>query len=91
VQHDAEMLGGVRRAKPVVFGRGKQVDIRLDLVTDPYVEAASKTQEACQIVRDNVEGMMGVKVRKVSVRISHEPIRNGAPTKPAPGGPQPSV
>ncbi|MDO8691763.1 MAG: hypothetical protein Q7R39_17450, partial [Dehalococcoidia bacterium] len=25
VQYDAEMLGGVRRAKPVVFGRGNKV------------------------------------------------------------------
>ncbi len=82
VQHDAELLGGVRRAKPVVFGRGNKVDIRLDLTTDPYVEAAAKTQDACQMIRDNVEGQMGVKVRRITVRINHDPIREGAPGRP---------
>lgn len=84
VQHDAELLEGVRRAKPLVLSRGKQVDIRLDLTTDPYVEAAAKTQEVCQVVRDNVEGQMGVRVRRVHVRVHHEAIRDGAPSRPTP-------
>jgi len=81
VQHDTELLGGVRRAKPVVFGKGNKVDIRIDLTTDPYVEAAAKTQDVCQMIRDNVEGQMGVKVRSITVRINHDPIREGAPAR----------
>lgn len=81
VQHDVELLGGVRRAKPLVYGRGKRVDIRIDVTTDPYVEAAVKTQEVCQTIRDNVEGQMGVRVRRINVRVNHEPIRNGTPTR----------
>lgn len=77
VQHDVELLEGMRRAKPQVTSRGKQVDIRLDLTTDPYVEAADKTQEVCQVVRDNVEGQMGVRVRRIKVRINHDIIKNG--------------
>lgn len=81
VQHDTELLAGVRRSKPTVFGRGNKVDVRLDLTTDPYVEAAAKTQEACQIVRDNVEGQMGVRVRRITVRITHDPIKNGTASR----------
>ncbi|MDP2727726.1 MAG: alkaline shock response membrane anchor protein AmaP [Dehalococcoidia bacterium] len=83
VQHDTELLEGVRRAKPLVHGKGKRVDIRIDLTTDPYVEAAAKTQEVCQAVRDNVEGQMGVRVGRINVRINHDPIRNGTPSRPA--------
>lgn len=81
VQHDVELLGGVRRAKPLVLGRGKRVDIRIDVTTDPYVEAAAKTQEVCQTIRENVEGQMGVRVRRVNVWVSHDPIKNGTATK----------
>lgn len=84
VQHDIELLGGVRRAKPLVIGRGKRVDIRVDLTTDPYVEAAPKTQEVCQVIRDNVEAQMGVRVRRISVRITHDTIPNGAPSRHTP-------
>ena len=82
VQHDAELLGGVRRVKPTVFGRGNKVDIRVSVTTDPYVEAAAKTQEVCQVVRDNVEGQMGVKVGRVTVRIAHDVIREASPGRP---------
>lgn len=84
VQHDVELVGGVHQAKPMVLSRGKQVDIRIDLTTDPYVEAAPKTQEVCQAVRDNVEGQMGVRVRRIKVHVNHEPIRGGTPSRQAP-------
>lgn len=79
VQHDTEMIGGVLRCKPVVISRGKDVDIRIEVTTDPYVEAAPKTQEVCQVIRENVEGQMGVKVRRVVVNVTHEPIAHNAP------------
>lgn len=79
VQHDVELLEGVRRAKPLLHSRGKKVDVRIDVTTDPYVEAAAKTAEVCQAIRDNVEGQMGVLVRRINVRISHEPIKDSAP------------
>lgn len=81
VQHDVELLAGVRRAKPLVHGRGKRIDVRLDVTTDPYVEAAGKTQEICQVIRDNVEGQMGVRVSRINVRITHDPIKNGTGTR----------
>jgi uncharacterized alkaline shock family protein YloU len=85
VQHDVEVLAEVRRAKPQIISKGHSVDIKLEIVTDPYVEAASKTEEVCRVIRENVEGRMGIRVGRIRVSVSHESIPKDsvAPKQPS--------
>lgn len=81
VQHEAKQIEGVLGVRPAVKSRGKAVDIDVQVLTNPMAEAGTMTEEVCQTIRENVEGKMGVKVRKIRVRVEHEPIAPSVPGK----------
>lgn len=76
IKHDVELLAQIREARPSVVSRGKTVDVRLELLTDPESNVASKTEEVCQVVRKAIEEGMGVGIAHLAVRIRHEPFRS---------------
>lgn len=73
VRHDVEALDQVKAARPRVTSRGQEVDIYLELRTDPAATISTKTEEVCQVVRQAVEQGLGVKLRRLGVEVQHEP------------------
>lgn len=78
-------LEGVIRVKPKILGRGKSVDVVLNVETRPDVDVPSKTDEICQVVREVVEGRLGLGLRKIRANIKHAPYPRGS--KPQESGP----
>jgi len=86
VKRDVEAVAQVQQAKPEVISRGKSIDIRLELHTDPDAEVSSKTEEVIGVVRDSVERGMGVRLRDLQVKIRHQapPAGRAAGSSPSP-------
>ena len=57
--------------QPEVQARSDQVNIQLDVETSPVIDVPMKTEEIILVVRDVVEGSMGLKIGKLDVRIRH--------------------
>ena len=74
IKHEAEALPQVRETKPTVVARGKAVDVHLDVLADPDIEVAPATEEIIRVVRENVKNKIGIDLRRVTVRVRHEPI-----------------
>ncbi len=66
-----DQLADVITVQPEVQARGDQVNIRLDVETSPVIDVPMKTEEIILVVRDVVEGSMGLKIGKLDVRIRH--------------------
>jgi hypothetical protein len=66
-----DQLADVIAVQPVVQARGDQVNIQLDVETSPVIDVPMKTEEILLVVRDVVEGSMGLKIGKIDVRIRH--------------------
>lgn len=74
VQHDVEAIPDVQPTNVQVVSKGRSVVIKLDVVSDPYTEPASKAEEVSRIIRDAVEGQMGVRIRGLNVKVAHGAI-----------------
>lgn len=68
-----DQLTDVITVIPQVRTRGTAVDITLDLETTPDVDVPMKTEEVMAVVRDVVEGQMGLQLRRVKVNVRHAP------------------
>ncbi|MGQ9516362.1 MAG: alkaline shock response membrane anchor protein AmaP, partial [Anaerolineae bacterium] len=84
-------LSDVSRVTPMVWARGRGVDVRIDLETAPQVNVPMKTEEVLAVVREQVEDKMGLKLRRVRVQVRSAPFPKepAVITAPAPPPPPP--
>jgi hypothetical protein len=68
LKSDVEAVDLVRTASPVVQGRGKVVDVDLEVRTDPLDDVPLKAQEVEGVVRDAI-GRLGLRLGKTKVKI----------------------
>ncbi|MBC8448181.1 MAG: hypothetical protein H8D78_10550 [Chloroflexi bacterium] len=68
-----DRLADVVTVAPRVSGRGKVVDVVLDLETGPEVDVPMKTDEVVAVAREVIEERMGLQLGKINVRIKHAP------------------
>lgn len=91
VAYELAQVPELGQARALVDGRGRQVDVRLELRTSTEGDISARAEEACRIVRDTIENIMGVKLRNLSLRINAEPPARGgtAPVVPPPPASEP--
>jgi hypothetical protein len=65
---DVEAVDLVRAAYPTVHGRGKVVDVILEVRTESHVDVPSKAEEVEGVVRDTI-GRLGLQLGKTKVKI----------------------
>lgn len=68
-----DRLADVVSVTPRVTGRGRLVDVRLDLETSPDVDVPMKTDEVVAVAREVIEERMGLQLGKINVHIKHAP------------------
>ena len=79
LEYRVDELLGVRKVRPRVTSRGRDVAIVLDLDTSPTVNIPVLTEQVVKLCQDVVEGQLGLKIHgKVRVGITHEPYARGA-------------
>lgn len=78
LQWHIDQLADVNSVTPTVRARGKAVDVRLDLETQPEVDVPMKTDEVIAVTREVITERMGLQLGKVNVRIRHAPYQEGA-------------
>jgi len=79
LEYRVDELLGVRKVRPRVTSRGKDVEVVLDLDTSPTVNIPILTEQVVKLCQDVVEVQLGLKIHgKVRVSISHEPYARGA-------------
>lgn len=66
-------LADVVAVAPHVTGRGRLVDVVLDLETRPEIDVPMKTDEVVAVAREVIEECMGLQLGKINVRIKHAP------------------
>ena len=68
-----DQLADVVSVRPrISAGRGG-VHVQLVLETSPDIDVPTKTEEVCGVVRGVIEERMGLKLRKVKVKVRHAP------------------
>ena len=75
--HHIDRLADVISVSPKVSSRGRTVHVDLDLETGPEIDVPMKSDEVVAVVREVVEGRMGLLLGKVNVRIRHAPYPQG--------------
>jgi hypothetical protein len=80
--YNIDQLPDVIRVTPSVAGRGKGVDVTLDVETRPDVDVPSKTEEVMDVAREVIEGRMGLELARIRVNIRHAPFPK-RPREPA--------
>lgn len=80
--YNIDQLPDVIRVSPSVSGRGKGVEVILDVETRPDVDVPSKTEEVMNVAREVVEGRMGLELARIRVNIRHAPFPK-RPREPA--------
>jgi len=73
VAYNVDQLPEVIKVTPHITGRSRGVDIDLQLETSPEIDVPMKTEEVLQVIKDVVEGRMGLKLGKVKINIKHAP------------------
>jgi uncharacterized alkaline shock family protein YloU len=68
IRQDVTAIDHVRQANPMIHGRGNQVDVNLEVRTEPGVDVPTKAQEIEQVVRDSIS-RRGLKIGRVRVKI----------------------
>lgn len=77
--YNIDQLAEVIRVTPTVTGRGKGVDVVLDVETRPDIDVPAKTEEIMTVARQVVEDRMGLELTRIRVNIRHAPF----PKRPA--------
>lgn len=72
-----DQLADVISVRPRVKGRGDMVDVFVEVETTPDVDVPMKTQEILHVVREIIEGRMGLKLGNVDIRMKHAPYPPG--------------
>ena len=68
LKQDVEGIHLVRSVTPTIHGRGKVVDVAMEVRTEPHVDVPAKAEEVEQVVRDSVTSL-GLKLGKTRVKI----------------------
>ncbi len=68
-----DQLADVVSVRPKVSAGRRGVDVQLDLETSPDIDVPAKTEEVCGVVRDVIEERMGLKLRRIRVKVRHAP------------------
>lgn len=72
-------LPGVSNVIPRIKSRGKDLDVIIDLETDPPVNIPTLSAKIVDLCRNILEDQLGVKIHnKVQVNVQHEPYPRGA-------------
>lgn len=72
--YNIDQLPDVIRVTPTVTGRGKGVDVLLDVETRPDIDVPNKTEEVMTVARQVVEDRMGLELTRIRVNIKHAPF-----------------
>jgi len=84
LEYRVDELLGVRKVRPRITSRGRDVVVALDLDTSPTVNIPVLTEQVVKLCQDVVEGQLGLRIHgKVRVSITHEPYARGAMPSPA--------
>ena len=87
LEYRIDELPGVRKVKPKIKSRGKDVDVIIDLDTSPSVNIPVLSAKVVELCRDILEGQLGVKIHnKVQVNVRHEPYPRGTMPSTEPFG-----
>jgi len=78
LRQEVEALDGVRQVTPRVLSHGRQIDVRLLVLTGVEVDVPAKAAEIGAVVRGSAE-KMGVSLGKQQINMRYEP----GPTKSA--------
>lgn len=84
LEYALDPLPGVIRAAPTVSkGKGDAVDVVVDITTTADVDIKRKTDEVMDVTRTVLEGGLGLRVGKVSIKIDQmKPPKRGGPSLP---------
>jgi hypothetical protein len=80
--YNIDQLADVIRVTPKVTGRGKGVEVLLDVETRPDIDVPVKTEEVMTVARQVVEDRMGLELARIRVNIRHAPFPK-RPKEPA--------
>lgn len=69
--YNIDQLPDVIRVTPAVTGRGKGVEVVLDVETRPDIDVPTKTEEVMTVTRQVVEDRMGLELARIRVNIRH--------------------
>lgn len=72
LRRETQTLADVRQVEPVVEARGSKVDVRVTVYTNPDIDVPEKAAEVSQLLRENLEQRMGLKVGRLWVNIKHD-------------------
>ncbi|MFQ5340607.1 MAG: alkaline shock response membrane anchor protein AmaP [Anaerolineae bacterium] len=72
--YNIDQLPDVIRVSPTVSGRGKGVDVLLEVETRPDIDVPSKTEEVMAVARQVVEDRMGLELTRIRVNVRHAPF-----------------
>ncbi len=72
--YNIDQLPDVIRVSPTVIGRGKGVEVILDVETQPDIDVPTKTEEIVNVARQVVEERMGLELARIRVNIRHAPV-----------------
>ncbi|RME46131.1 MAG: alkaline shock response membrane anchor protein AmaP [Chloroflexi bacterium] len=72
--YNIDQLPDVIRVIPRVTGRGKGVDVLLDVETRPDIDVPAKTEQVMAVARQVVEDRMGLELTRIRVNIKHAPF-----------------
>lgn len=72
--YNIDQLTDVIRVTPRVTGRGKGVDVMLDVETRPDIDVPAKTEEVMALARQVVEDRMGLELTRIRVNLRHAPF-----------------
>jgi len=87
LEYRIDELAGVRKVKPRIKSRGKDLDVVIDLDTSPSVNIPVLSAKVVDLCRDILEGQLGVKIhKKVQVNVKHEPYPRGTMPSTEPFG-----
>lgn len=72
--YNIDQLPDVIRVSPTVIGRGRGVEVMLDVETQPDIDVPAKTEEIIGVARQVVEERMGLELTRIRVNIRHAPV-----------------
>lgn len=72
--YNIDQLPDVIRVSPTVTGRGKGVEVLLDVETRPDIDVPAKTEEIMGVARQVIEERMGLELTRIRVNIRHAPF-----------------
>ena len=75
LEYHVGQVPGVNRITPEVVSRGKSVRVALDVEMDPQADVPGKSEEIVQLVREIIEGKLGLKLAAVRVNMRQAPYR----------------